>query len=113
MKYTFFHLMIFMLFSVVKANGQVTTATQLADKIAQKMKDSLSLTDQKKTQIYDINLQLHNWKIEARQLYGNTDSLGRMLQRVENRRDSLYRNVLSVSEYELYQQKKRNLVNNN
>jgi broad specificity polyphosphatase/5'/3'-nucleotidase SurE len=113
MKYTFFYIIIFILLSVTKTNGQTTTAIQLADKIAQKMKDTLSLNQQKKTQIYNINLQLHDWKTQARQQYANSDSLGRMIQRVENKRDSLYRNVLTTNQYNLYLQKKRNLVNNN
>jgi len=113
MKYTFFYIIIFILLSVAKANGQTTTAMELADKIAQKMKDSLGLSQQKKTQIYNINLQLYDLKTQARQQYANTASLGRLILRVENSRDSMYRNVLTSNQYSLYLQKKRYLVNNN
>jgi broad specificity polyphosphatase/5'/3'-nucleotidase SurE len=113
MKYIFFQIIIFILLSVAKANGQTTPAIQLADKIAQKMKDSLGLNQQKKTEIYNINLQIHDWKTQVRVQYATSDTLGRVIQRAENRRDSLYRNVLTTNQYSLYLQKKRNLVNNN
>ena len=93
----------FLLILADNVNSQTTAAaTQLADRIAQKMKDSLNLNQQKKTQIYNINLQLYDWKTQARQQYSNTDSLGRFIQRIENRRDSLYRNILTQNQYELY-----------
>jgi hypothetical protein len=113
MKYTFSYLAIFFLLSVAKANGQTIPAIQLADKIAQKMKDTLGLNQEKKTEIYNINLQIHDWKTQAREQYATSDTLGRVIQGVENRRDSLYRDVLTTNQYNLYLQKKRYLVNNN
>ena len=86
---------------------------QLSNHIAQKMKDSLNLTNQQRDSIYAVNIQLSEWKISVRQQYTNPDSLRRHMQIVENRRDSLYRPFLSEEKYQLYLQKKRNLISNN
>ncbi|HYD20791.1 MAG TPA: hypothetical protein VEB40_04890 [Flavipsychrobacter sp.] len=88
-------------------------ATELAEKIAVKMKDTLGLTNVQKGQVYDVNLQLHEAKMAKRQQYTGTDSLQIHIQRVENMRDSLYRTVLGEEKYQLYLEKKKNLVNNN
>lgn len=86
---------------------------ELAKKIAQKMRDSLSLNNKQASEIFSINVQLARMKKEMRSRYTNTDSLRRSIQRVENKRDSLYQSVLNPAQYSLYRQKKRNLVNNN
>jgi threonine aldolase len=93
--------------------AQSDHATQLANKIAQKMKDSLGLTGQQKNSIVDISMNLHEQKSLARQQHHGSDSLRYFLQRIENTRDTLYSAVLSQQQYLLYKQKKRNLVNNN
>lgn len=92
------------------ANAQSTPADIIADKIAQKMKDSLSLSASQKLEIYQINLQLHEHKLSKRAQYAGTDSAGVHVQRVENTRDLLYRPVLGENKYQLYLQKKRNLL---
>ena len=88
-------------------------ATQLANHIAQKMKDSLGLTEQQRNQVYDINMQLHNQKMSLRQQYGNSDSTRFYTQRIEGTRDSLYHTIITGNTYTLYLQKKRNLVTAN
>lgn len=95
------------------ARAQSDPAAILANKIAVKMKDSLLLTDGQKQQVYQLNLQLHQSKATVRQQYAGTDSLRLRVQWVENTRDSLYRGVLDSEQYQLYLQKKRNLINNN
>jgi hypothetical protein len=94
-------------------NAQNSPASDLASRIAQKMKDTLDLSAQQKTQIYTINMQLHYKKMSARQQYFGTDSVRFYLQRIENTRDSLYHGVLSEEKYLLYQDKKTNLVTSN
>lgn len=88
-------------------------ATVLAGRIAQKMKDSLSLSDAQKTKLYDINILLHRQKTNMRQLYAGSDSMGYYIQKTENKRDSLYRSVLSDDKYRLYKEKKATLVSSN
>jgi hypothetical protein len=89
------------------------SSQQVANKIANKMKDSLSLSDEQKALIYNINIKLSNEKLAVRQSYAHSDSLQIKMQRVENTRDSLYKEVLTAPQLELYKKKKRNLVNNN
>lgn len=99
--------------SALLCEAQSTPSELLAQKIALKMKDSLLLSGIQKDQVYTINMQLHEQKTLARQQSPALDSLGLKIQRIENRRDSLYRGVLTEEQYILYRQKKRNLVNNN
>jgi hypothetical protein len=111
MKKVFIILSLLIFSHTVKA--QSTPAEQLAEKLAQKMKDSLSLSSSQKQQLYSINMQLHSNKLLVRQQYAGSDSLIINLQKVENTRDSLYKPVLTQQQYDLYRQKKRSLVSNN
>jgi hypothetical protein len=92
--------------------AQTSPATVLANKIAQKMKDTLGLSDTQKTQVYDLNMQLHNQKMSMRQQYAGDSVLREKIQAVENTRDSLYTTVLNEQQFNLYKQKKRLLINN-
>ena len=111
MKYLLIALLL--LATVFRAEAQSTPAEQIASKIARKMKDSLTLNSDQEQQAYDANMQLHSLKMQARQHYANTDSLGVHIQRIENTRDSLYHSFLTANQYLLYRHKKKNLVNNN
>jgi hypothetical protein len=90
-----------------------TQAEVVANKIAQKMKDSLNLADSVRIKIYQINMQLDQQKLVVRNHYAGSDSLRIKVQQVENSRDALYQAVLPGEKFVLYRQKKRNLVNNN
>jgi hypothetical protein len=108
---------IFLLFFLVIAANIVlraqTPSEQLAEKISRKMKDSLSLTDAQKMLLYNINMNISNQKLALRQEVTNVDSLRSKTQRVENLRDSFYRQVLTEEQFTLYKQKKSRLINNN
>ena len=93
-------------------HAQTNPAIALADKIALKMKDTLALSDSQKTQIYDLNMQLHHEKMLMRQQFAGNVVLREKMQAVENTRDSLYRSVLTEPQFILYRQKKRTLVGN-
>lgn len=88
-------------------------AENLAKKIANRMKDTLALTEQQCHSIFEINMQIHKGKMEKRKQYANDPLLGTHLQKVENMRDSLYRAVLPEDKFMLYKKKRTNLVNNN
>ena len=90
-----------------------TPATQLAYRIAQKMKDTLGLTVAQRTQIYNINVNLNDRKMAIRQQFTNPDSLRIKMQRVERGRDSLYHLILPEPKFQLYLQKKKYLVSTN
>lgn len=105
----------FLLLPFAGAFGQQTVAEELAARLAQKMKDTLSLSATQQSELYLLNLQLHTQKMNVRQQYAaSPDSVGLLIQCVENTRDSLYRNVLLNEEkYQLYRVKKKELINNN
>ena len=100
-------------YSAVAQDNPNPLAENLAKKIADKMKDSLALTEQQRNSIFDINMQIHNQKMEKRKQYANDPLLGNQLQKVENTRDSLYRAVLPEDKFILYKKKRTNIVNNN
>jgi hypothetical protein len=97
--------------SILKA--QSSPGEQLAGKIAQKLKDSLSLTTTQQEGVYAANMRLHNLKMTLRQQHLSADALRVQFQKVENTRDSLYQRVLTANQFQQYRQKKKNLVNNN
>ena len=94
-------------------HAQTSQADIIADKIAQKMSDSLSLSSAQKSQLFQINLDLQSRKHLVWQQNSNIDSIQVHLQKIENTRDSLYRPVLTDDQFLIYSQKKKNLVNNN
>lgn len=94
-------------------HAQTSPAEMVAGNIARKMKDSLSLTEGQMQQIFAVNMQLHQKKLSMRQQYAGSAAVGMYLQKVENTRDSLYSIILSDNKYQLYKQKKKNLINNN
>jgi ABC-type transport system involved in cytochrome bd biosynthesis fused ATPase/permease subunit len=107
-------LSVIVLLAGICAKAQIqTTASELAEKIAQRMKDSLSLSTEQKNGIYTINMQLHTQKQNYRQQYSNIDSLQYYIQRVESTRDSLYKIIIGQELYLQYKSRKRNLVRNN
>ena len=98
--------------SFSQSNGQ-DPATRLANQIADKMRDSLSLSQKQRNEIFIINTQLQNQKKAAMASGQNRDNIGLALQQIENTRDSLYATVLSATQIQVYNQKKRNLIRNN
>ena len=108
-----FVLIVVLILAVGSLNAQSPAATELANHIAQKMKDSLNLSTQEQNRIYGINMRLYHEKMAARQRFKDPDLLRINTQRIENTRDSLYHKILPDDKYELYRQKKRNLVTAN
>lgn len=108
-------IIIAVLFFLVKANhsfGQ-NPGTQLANHIANKMRDTLGLTVGQRNQVFATNMLIHNRKMIVRQHTSNPDSLRSGLQREERKRDSLYQRILPAAKYQLYLQKKTSLVSSN
>ncbi|NTS39869.1 hypothetical protein HRG84_03050 [Flavisolibacter sp. BT320] len=98
---------------LLSLRAQSTPYELVASKIAQKMKDSLVLSDVQFQAVYNVNLDIYHKKSALRKQFENTDSLSIQIQRVEQQRDSLYRPILSASQYNIYKQKKRWLVSAN
>jgi len=97
--------------TVGQVNSGNSVAENLAKKIADRMKDTLALTEQQRNSIFEINMQIHNQKMEKRKQYANDPLMGNQLQRVENTRDSLYRAVLPEDKFILYRKKKPSMMN--
>lgn len=87
--------------------------TQVANNIANKMKDTLGLTTPQRNQIFATNMYIHNKKMIIRQQVTNPDSLQQRIQREERKRDSMYQRILPEAKFQLYLQKKRNLITAN
>jgi hypothetical protein len=92
---------------------QQSPMVQYANKVADRMKDSLQLTPDQRNKVYKLNIQLSIQKMQARQQSGNRDSVGRSLQRITNTQDSLYSVILNKEQFERYKIKKGQLLNNN
>lgn len=90
-----------------KGTAQSSGMSDSAYRIAKKLKDTLSLSDSKLNQIYNINMQLQLQKL-VNQQQGVS-----VLQAIENTRDSLYHTILSDSLFILYKQKKQRLLSAN
>ncbi len=97
-------------FSVTLLQAQETPAAQLAHRIADKMKDSLQLTNQQQAKIFTINMDLQKEKEKARKKSPDRAVIGKELQQIENSRDNLYKAILTEQQFTLYKQKKRSLV---
>jgi hypothetical protein len=98
--------------SFSQSNGQ-DPATRLANRIADKMRDSLSLSQKQRNDIFVITTQLQDRKKAAMTSGQDRNNIGLALQQIENTRDSLYATVLSAAQIQIYNQKKRNLIRNN
>lgn len=115
MKITFLILGIFFSATVPAQNESSANShsIQLAHRIAKKMKDTLALSAQQRQQVYQVNITLSDQKHALRQQDLIANSLRVQIQRVERTRDSLYLPILGNEKYQLYLEKKRNLINNN
>lgn len=92
--------------------SQGNPSVLLAQRIATRMKDTLSLTAFQTQQVYNVNLNLNIKKMQARNISTNRVIVGQAIQAVEKTRDSLYRIGLTLPQYQLYLQKKKNIVKN-
>jgi hypothetical protein len=91
-----------------------TEADQLANHIANKMKDSLGLSTEERDLVYQKNVLVFFRKDSVRQIHPiGSDSLRIKLQSIERRRDTLYRPILGEERFQLYLQKKNNLISAN
>lgn len=81
-----------------------------AEKIATKMKDTLSLTTGQRTDLYTISMNIEIQKQLTLQQYTGTDSLLVKLKYIEYLRDSLYRPVLTTEQFNQYKLKRMELV---
>jgi hypothetical protein len=104
---------LFSLFFISTIQAQNVPGNQLSHHIADKMKDTLDLSNQQRAEVFQINKDLTDKKDKARKKSNDRAIVGPDIQGVERTRDSLYKEVLTVPQYILYLEKKRNLVTAN
>lgn len=93
-------------------DAQKTFSSQeVAERSANKMKDSLNLNKEQHKSIYKINLDLNKQKVGVYRNNPPRDLLQKQIQQIENTRDTLYSQILSKSQFQLYKQKKGRLMN--
>ncbi len=95
-----------------KTKAQSSAAEQAANRMAQRVADSLHLTSSQKAGLYKINLSLNNQKLAAKQQPA-ADALRQQLQLIESKRDSLYRSVLTDQQFQQYTQRKASILGYN
>src|SRR5882724_535162 len=104
--------MFFISLSCLSQSDVSSPSERLAAKQADRLRDSLGLTDNQRQKVYDANISLHNSKSAAWTRYAN--DRGRLqteLQTIENRRDSLYGIIFgSGDKFLLYKSKKGNII---
>lgn len=106
-------LLLMLVFIINKeTSAQSNTSSQLSTRIADRLKDSLTLTSVQRDSIYQVNQRLALQKATIRQTVTG-DSLRIRIQKIENTRDSLYKPILGEEKYLLYKSKKITLLNNN
>lgn len=96
--------------SCFKTLAQVSPGEQIAIKVAQKMKDTLGLSDEQRQRVYDVNMQLHQNNLAVWKQHSALDSVRFYLQRIEMTRDSLYKPILTADQLLVYRQKKGYLI---
>lgn len=115
MKMQVFILLTVALLGHAALQAQSSPAETLAGRIADRMRDSLSLSAGQRSAIYTANMQLHERKMNIRRDHASAPAeWTALMQRVENTRDSIYQTILQNEEkFQLYKMKKKELVNNN
>lgn len=94
-----------------RGTAQAVNNDAPAQRLAMRMRDSLSLSAGQYDSIYAINQRINQLNTAARLQYAQQiDSLQASLQRIEYGRDALYRPVLGVDKYLLYKRKKIKLL---
>ena len=100
------------LITVAARAGAQSIHQSVASRIAIKMKDSLSLSEAQKNLVFSVNMRLSTEKSQVWQQHSHADSIMKYVQRVENKRDSLYRPILTAAQFETYIDKKHILISN-
>lgn len=94
-------------------NAQSEVADSLARKMALRIKDSLGLSPQEESMVYQANLQIAKEKEKLWNEFRASPNLRIYLQKAENRRDSLYKRILSRELFLNYLNKKPVLISSN
>lgn len=92
-------------------HAQASNDRSRAAFIAQKLRDSLSLSNAQHDTLYKITLRFLQRKVVFK--HPSTGEIVTKDAYVEVERDEAYRGVMTVAQYTLYLQKKQNLISSN
>jgi hypothetical protein len=102
-----------LLFVAGGSYAQISPTDSLANLLAQRMKDSLGLTNDQTSQVYNLNTTLSSREANLRKQFTGSRSLPSYLKLLGEQRDSLYKNALPNDKYQLYILKKQNIIPGN
>ncbi len=105
-----FILTIVFVISITTASGQGQSPVQLANKIADRMKDTLGLTIPQRHHIFTMTLQVQVQKKNNPGHFYHQDTATQRHKDIEKMRDILYRRVLTVAQFDVYRIKKYNII---
>ena len=89
-------------------------AISLATRLANRIKDSLDLSENERNKILSVNLELHKRKLNVRNEYSDPGELKYFIQQIENTRDSLYKSSIDTDEkFQAYLSRKKSLLQSN
>ncbi len=97
----------------IHSSAQESPGVQLANHIADKMRDTLGLSLPERNQVFAVNMFIHNKKMIIRKITSNQDSLRIKIQKEEWKRDSMYQRILPPKKYEVYLKKKATILTSN
>lgn len=92
--------------------AQSASAVQATSKLVNLMKDSLCLSAEQRTLVYEINLRIAEDKDATGQKYPGGGSTARGLRILEPLRDTMYKRVLTAAQFQYYQKKRSALITN-
>lgn len=102
-----------LLFVAMGSYAQGSPTDSIANLLAQRMKDSLGLTNEQASQVYNLNTTLGSREANLRKQFAGSRSLPSYLKLLGEQRDSLYKNALPNDKYQLYILKKQNIISGN
>jgi hypothetical protein len=94
------------LMGTVSLQAQSATAVHTAAKVANKMKDSLNLSTDQRSLIYEINLRIAEERETSGNSYPSGDSTINGLRGLAPWRDTMYKRVLSPEQFQRYIRRK-------
>ena len=84
---------------------------KLSQFLANKLRDSLSLNVKQHQVLYSINLIIEEEKKNVRSINEDPFLLRKRVQKIENKRDSLYQGVFNTEQFILYKDRKSTFLN--
>jgi len=105
------NILILLLFIVPLSSMAQTNQEKSSKYLAERLRDSLTLTEKEYQELFKINLILEEQKKNARSMNEVILIKTKKVQKIENSRDSLYAIILNQKQLEIYKLRKNSLLN--